>query len=97
MLHNRLDETPRGVRLYYDPKNIPLYENPYVQRITNTGSKLSEGMSPIRIEEENLFPTDIREYNKRPIKIGDLIQKHKKKMNSNSKRYTGIKPSGRAT
>lgn len=53
-------------------------------------------MSPIRIEEANLFPTDIKEYSKKPIKIGDLIQKHKKKLNSNSKRYAGIKPSGHA-
>jgi len=48
-------------------------------------------MSPIRIEEENLFPNEIKEYHKKPIKIGELIQLHKTKT---PKKYNPIKNSG---
>ena len=52
---------------------------------------MSDGMSPIRIEEANLFSDEIKEYKRRPLRMGELIKMQKTK---NSSRYNPIKASG---
>lgn len=80
------------MRLYYEAKPPMPNDNPYLQNVPYVGSKLSDGMSPIRIEEENLFPQEVKEYHKKSIKIGEFIKLNRVGMGSISKRYGSTKP-----